>query len=222
MKKRKGFCLRMFVMAFCCMAAPGYAQFFPVDTAKLNTAYRELAGNPNTPARQKAFFDAFPSTWREFIMTYQYVPDKNYDLAMYDLAYEHIEKGLGGRITLIADSIYCDKLINLSIGGQWDADAPNYLQSVLKKTIWKKMEMMFDRLSKWEIGYQFKFWQFYWASLHKKDSVLTDFKRLKKLMEDRNPNEVKVMEEAFHYSYGQSFVYENYPHSYRSGYGNTK
>lgn len=204
--------LLLIVASFCCISVLGYAQFFPVDTAVLNSAYRELVSKPNTLERQRAFFDAFPSTWREFIMTYQYVPDKKYDLAMYNLAADHIGTGLGSRVTLIADSTYCDKLINLSIGGQWEADAPNYLQLVLRKVMWSKMDSMFDRLSKWEASYQFKFWQFYWASLHKAEPILTDFKRLKKLMEDRNPKEVKIMEDAFLYSYGQSFPYEYYPH----------
>ena len=58
----------------------GMAQCVPVDTAKLNASYRALMASPNTLERQKAFFDAFPSNWREFIGTYQYVPENNYDL----------------------------------------------------------------------------------------------------------------------------------------------
>ena len=67
-----------------------YAQYFPVDTAILNSAYRELANNPNTLERQKKFFDAFPNTWMEFIMTYQFVPNGDYDLTMYELGDQHV------------------------------------------------------------------------------------------------------------------------------------
>ena len=84
------------------------AQCFPVDTAKLNAGYRELTNLPNTLERQKAFFDAFPENWREFIGTYQYVPDKGYDLSMYGQAYEHID-ALNTRMALIEDSVYCKK-----------------------------------------------------------------------------------------------------------------
>lgn len=54
---------------------------------------------------QEDFFDAFPNTWMEFIMTYQYIPKKDYDLTMYNNAQNHI-KALGDKITLINDSLF--------------------------------------------------------------------------------------------------------------------
>jgi hypothetical protein len=68
----------------------GYAQFFPVDTARLNTAYKELARDTHSLEKQKAFFDAFPSTFDDFFMTYQYIKATGYDLSMYYKGADHI------------------------------------------------------------------------------------------------------------------------------------
>ena len=46
------------------------AQYFQVDTAKLNAAYRTLVNEPDKKDNQLQFFDAFPCNWREFITTY--------------------------------------------------------------------------------------------------------------------------------------------------------
>lgn len=77
------------------------SQTFLVDTAKLNSSYRELVGKPNTIERQKVFFDAFPNTWCEFITTYQYVSKNDYDLTMYRLASKTIE-----RVCLFCEFLY--------------------------------------------------------------------------------------------------------------------
>ena len=39
---------------------------FPVDTARLNTSYRELTSHPNTLQRQQAFLRLFPTTGVSF------------------------------------------------------------------------------------------------------------------------------------------------------------
>lgn len=116
-----------------------------VDTLRLNSSYRELVRNPKSAELQKESLDAFPSTWKSFWGTYDFYPEK--DLTMYELGYDHIVNGLGNLITLLPDSVYCDKLIELSISGRWEADAPNYLQMVVRKTMQKKPEVMFQRLS---------------------------------------------------------------------------
>jgi hypothetical protein len=96
-------------------------------------------------------------------MTYQFMRGKNYDLTMYSLCDKHIEVLLK-ICPAIPDSVYCDKLISLSIGGRWDADAPSALKTVLHKAMLMKTQSMFDRLSKQTRGFQLRFWQFYWSS----------------------------------------------------------
>ncbi len=176
------------------------SQYFLIDTAKLNTAYRELKNNPNTPECQKKFFDAFPNNWMEFITTYQYVDKKGYDLRMYSIAEEQI-RALGSRVTLIPDSIYCKKLVNIAIGGVWGADAPNYFQMLLHKIMWEKMEGMLEVISHLRKGNQFQFWLFYWSNIVKSKSLEVEYKRLLKLNLDIFPKEMEIMAMAFKYFY---------------------
>jgi hypothetical protein len=126
----------------------GYSQYFPVDTAELNSACRELEKNPGSVEQSEIFFDAFPSTWMEYMMTYQYVPGKNYDYTMaVKLLAGHLEMFFKIH-SVIPDSIYCDKLISLSVGGIWDADASSGLQDVLHKIMSIKPKVIFRRLSR--------------------------------------------------------------------------
>lgn len=130
-----------------------------IDTLRLNSAYRELVQNPKSVELQKEFLAAFPNTWKVFLSTYDFCPQK--DLTMYNLGYDHIVNGLGKLVTLLPDSVYCDKLIGISIGGRWEADAPNYLQLVVRKTMQKKSEVMFQRLSLLRQEDVFSFWRFF-------------------------------------------------------------
>ena len=42
------------------------AQYFPVDTAMLNSAYRAIVKGPNTLEKQLNFLTAFPTTYMEY------------------------------------------------------------------------------------------------------------------------------------------------------------
>ena len=48
------------------------AQYFPVDTARLNNAYKVLLQNPQSSKSQSDFFRAFPDNWDDFNSTYKY------------------------------------------------------------------------------------------------------------------------------------------------------
>ena len=113
------------------------AQYFQVDTARLNTAYRELVDNPDSDEKQEAFFYAFPDNWKEFITTYGFCSKDGYDLTMYSAAYEHIA-ALGSKISFINDTAYCRKLVNIAVGGVYGADAPNYFKTALHRTMREK------------------------------------------------------------------------------------
>ena len=181
-------------------------QYFPIDTAKLNISYRELMSLPNTKERQKAFFEAFPNNWKEFIGTYQYMPNDDYDLTMYCHAQEHIE-ALYTRVTLISDSVYCRKLVDIAIGGQLDSDAPNYYKVLLHKIMWRKMDGMLQAISKLRKGHQMQFWQYYWSNNTKSKPLETEYQRIVKLNSEDYPEEMKIMEIAFKYFYDGVNIY---------------
>ena len=39
------------------------------DTVKLNATYHELLKHPESKEAQMAYFEAFPNTWMEYIVT---------------------------------------------------------------------------------------------------------------------------------------------------------
>ena len=61
------------------LLATSSAQYFIIDTLKLNNAYKELLCSPQSLERQKEYFNAFPCNWAEFYDTYKYCSDEGYD-----------------------------------------------------------------------------------------------------------------------------------------------
>lgn len=177
-----------------------YAQYFPVDTARLNNAYRELVKEPQSVAAQRNFFDAFPDTWEKFIMTYQCIPDKEYDLTMFFNATPHINALYN--LNTIPDSIYCRKLIHVSIGGRLNQDVAHDfwgLRILLKWVMKNKMETMFAVLSELRKGHQFEFWAFYWSNVHYRREINKEFDLMKMQNEKIHPREVEIMNDAYKY-----------------------
>lgn len=193
---------KIFLLAFATFFATlaANAQYFQVDTARLNTAYRELVNNPDSKEKQEAFFYAFPDNWREFITTYGFCSKDGYDLTMYSAAHEHIA-ALGSKMSLINDTVYCRKLVNIAVGGVYGADAPNYFKTALHRTMQEKEGGMLHCISQLRKGHQMQFWQFYWSCNGKSDELEKEFARLYELNTGKYPDMMKTMEIAFRYFY---------------------
>jgi hypothetical protein len=179
----------------------GYSQYFPVDTAELNSACRELEKNPGSVEQSKIFFDAFPATWMEFMMTYQYVPNDDYDNSLLIKWLDRHIQIFTKISSVIPDSIYCDRLISLSVSGRWDGDISVTIQNILHKIMSVKPETIFRRLPKQTRGFQLRFWQFYWSSLEANNIYDKECDNLKRKMINKFPNEVKIMTTAFEYAW---------------------
>jgi hypothetical protein len=208
------------------ISIPLHAQScFPVDTAVLNRTYQEwklFSSTPESasPEREKAFFDAFPSTWMEYILTYDYCslqdPPTYIDLSEHLDAFEHLADNSGA----IPDTVYCQKIIKLSIGGKTGPDAPGGLQQVVRRYIKKKPVIVFEQLSKMKRGQQLRFWLFCWHSTLKKGTQPQELAHLQTTMEKTWPEEVKIMNIAFEYSWGEAVYppdlpfWADYPHKY--------
>lgn len=173
------------------------AQYFPVDTALLNKTYRKLLKNPQSRELQLDFFKAFPDNWDDFNSTYKYSDKDGYDLSMYSQAYEHI-KALA-ECYAINDTLYCNKLIALSVGALLDADAPNHLQGLLHYTMQHRNDVFLYCLSEIEKGHQMQFWQFYWSNIIDGDYQLEEFNKLYNKNKEKYPAMMKTMSIAFEY-----------------------
>ena len=173
------------------------AQYFPVDTALLNKTYRKLLKNPQSRELQLDFFKAFPDNWDDFNSTYKYSDKDGYDLSMYSQAYQHI-KALA-ECYAINDTLYCNKLIALSVGASLDADAPNHLQGLLHYTMQHRNDVFLYCLSEIEKGHQMQFWQFYWSNIIDGDYQLEEFNKLYNKNKEKYPAMMKTMSIAFEY-----------------------
>ena len=173
------------------------AQYFPIDTALLNKTYRTLLQNPQSRELQLDFFKAFPDNWDDFNSTYKYIDKDGYDLSMYSQAYEHI-KALA-ECYAINDTLYCNKLIALSVGASLDVDAPNYLQRLLHNTMKQRNDVFLYCLSEIEKGHQMQFWQFYWSNIVDGQSQEKEFEVLYNINKEKYPSLMKTMSIAFEY-----------------------
>ena len=179
------------------MLSTATAQYFPIDTALLNKTYRTLLQNPQSRELQLDFFKAFPDNWDDFNSTYKYIDKDGYDLSMYSQAYEHI-KALA-ECYAINDTLYCNKLIALSVGASLDVDAPNYLQRLLHNTIKQRNDVFLYCLSEIEKGHQMQFWQFYWSNIVDGQSQEKEFEVLYNINKEKYPSLMKTMSIAFEY-----------------------
>jgi hypothetical protein len=179
------------------MLSTSTAQYFPIDTALLNKTYRTLLQNPQSRELQLDFFKAFPDNWDDFNSTYKYIDKDGYDLSMYSQAYEHI-KALA-ECYAINDTLYCNKLIALSVGASLDVDAPNYLQRLLHNTMKQRNDVFLYCLSEIEKGHQMQFWQFYWSNIVDGQSQEKEFEVLYNINKEKYPSLMKTMSIAFEY-----------------------
>ncbi len=167
-----------FVILFAIATANLYAQYFMADTVKLNATYRELLKHPESKEAQMAYFEAFPNTWMEYIVTYQFDPDdKEGRKNLYFAGHKHVY-AFQYKLNLIPDSLYYKKLVNIAIGGRKDADAANYLQSCVESHMIDHSEQILNALAPLRKGH-----------------------RLVELHKDCHPEDVQMMKDAFKYFY---------------------
>ena len=116
---------------------------------------------------------------------------------MYSQAYQHI-KALA-ECCAINDTLYCNKLIALSVGASLDVDAPNHLQGLLHYTMQQRNDVFLYCLAKIEKGHQMQFWQFYWSNIVGGQSQEKEFEELYNINKEKYPCLMKTMSIAFEY-----------------------
>ena len=195
----------LFAVLMAIASGGAYAQgYVPVDTVKLNKAYRALMKD-NTDANREAFFDAFPNNWMEYIATYQPIgadrkPNPQSLLMKEQVAAFGDILGSGW----ISPVEYCMKLVTLGVGGQLDSGASSALQKVIHEQVLILHDGIFNSLAWLKPGHQFEFWAFFWSSPYQ----IASLKGVRVYLQERNdkkhPQEVKIMEDAYRYFYGKT------------------
>ena len=139
-------------------AGSASAQYFPVDTARLNNAYRALKSGTRTLKAEMEFFEAYPTTWLEYYMTYSFVDDENYDYSMCKMCCEHISTLFS--LTKVSDTVFCKKVVDLTVGMKETGECTSFFQDYLIGYILNNDKLVLDYLSKLKKGYQMEFWEF--------------------------------------------------------------
>ena len=185
-----------------CTSLYAKAQYVSVDTTKLAQAYAAWQ-QESSPANQRVFFDAFPKNWMEFIATYQY------GAPFYDRANKHVH-ALGEMAKAIPTDEYCERLVNLCIGGELDADAPNYLRELVGEALSADGESrkgIFTCLSR----LRFQFWFFYWSNIVRSRTLEAEFADLYAYAKEAYPAEAVIMADAYKYAYNSvNFISTGY------------
>lgn len=199
------------LLLFAMIAMSASAQYFPVDTARLNNSYRAIVKGPNTLEKQQAFLAAFPTTYMEFYYTYQYIEGKNYNLAMTRMANRHLTV-LQDSLYLINDSVYCNKLVNLAVGMNDTGETTSHLQEITHIAMSKYEKSMMRAIMRLFKAYQLQFWSFYWSSVAYSESWTEHFLKLYGRYFEDYPDVVRTMATAFEYYNGGVCYPEEFPH----------
>lgn len=182
------------------------SQLYLVDTLKLNTAYRELVKAPEDTARQRAFFEAFPSSGREFMSVYgAFSPGQypfstfeelakggdvtEFDSSMSSQGFDHVN-AFKTMLPSIPDSLYLAKMINIGVDLDLDADGsalfwPDLMQGIIPA----KADMAFRIIKDLTPLDQMKFWLFYCSSWLKGGDTDKHLRALVDRMQAQYPKE---------------------------------
>ena len=136
---------------------------FPVDTVRINKAYKVLMSGERTTETEMEFLEAYPTTWLEFYMTYSFMYNEDGSYEMCDMCSEHIITLIS--LTHINDTIQCKKIVNLSIGMKETGECTGIFQSYLIDYVLRNDKLVLDYLSKLRKGHQMQFWQFCWSTV---------------------------------------------------------
>lgn len=127
-----------------------------IKSEKLKDYYSKSSKRIDSLEYQILFFEEFPSDFDSFNRLYGYDTSA---MPLYDEAFDHIE--LFNRISCISNEEYYKKIISISIGGHWDADAVNYFQDGLRLHVLQKPDLIFKLLANKSDKEIFDFWFFY-------------------------------------------------------------
>ena len=144
--------------------------------------------------KDSIFFLSFPDNFNAFNEIYGY-SDKDGPGQLYN-QYDRDLKYFCDSINVkIEDKI--NKLISLSIGGKWDADAVSELQRCVRQEIGTQPKIFFELLSQKSAEELKAFWYFILDCAHPEDKEqIQYFKDLYLIAQINNPNQLNLIKET--------------------------
>ena len=187
-----------YTVLFFIVASTATAQYFPIDTARLNNAYRALKNGQQTVEKVMELLEACPTTWLEFYMTYSCVSDEEYDNYMCNMCTEHFTTLFG--LSHINDTIKCKKIVDLTIGMKESDERTGVYQDYLIGYICSNEKLVLDYLSTLKKGHRMQFWQFCWSSTCECNRA-EHFNKIYNRNKDKYPEEMEISRIAFQHFY---------------------
>ena len=137
-----------------------------LDSVYVNVleSYHKLSREHSASA-EVLYFKAFPDNAHEFLAWERYRELRERHSSKRDEGVSGYVRMLG-RLRTVNDTLYCRKLVNLSVGASLDADGFNWLHALLHDKLGDERlsKTFFFLLSGMTRGEQVRFWQFYWSS----------------------------------------------------------
>lgn len=121
------------------------------------------ASSQDAHSRALAYFSCFPSDFTGFMKIFgseeagaipRYAP-------LYEVAHEHVLGMLPKMQTEVGKDRLFNKLVGIAVGGRWQADAPNYLQEVLRQELTADRAAFLKVLDLRSDDEVKEFWRFY-------------------------------------------------------------
>lgn len=156
---------KILILVFVCLASSCRSVSLPAsDTTKAEQLekYYRLSTNTNVVGDKQKFFDYFPSTFSEFNLLYGYDSKTSKPQVLYNEASDHI-RGLLCQLDENEIKGYYDKLISLTYGSEWEADAVNYLQNCIQKRFRENSDSFATALAAKNQGQMSQFFAFYFS-----------------------------------------------------------
>ena len=159
--------------------------------------------NPGKVNFQKQFFYAFPGNFREFNHTFGYFENPDPEKVETGVLYGESEKyiDLLFRLITIPDTLFYKKILNIAIGGHWEADAINFFQAGLRSKVFANPRLTVDILKHKSDKEIQRFFFFFFQSVHPVYKAIPD---TLKTMKSYDSKTYGLMEKGLHEALKQS------------------
>lgn len=204
------------------------------DSVKLNSTYQALVFDTQNESLQRAWFDAMPASSYEIIRMFKprwvvevenmprYVdstgnvvsgPLKSKAYDEYDNRLFMLFYALKNYTNLVPDSIFCPKLINMSVGlanihlGD-ESDKTGQLQHIILNALDNRGDTMMELISRMSAFDMMQFWLFVFRTGYQSE-YFESLENLCNRYADKYPEQCKAAQLAFSYAWGQDISDEH-------------
>lgn len=136
-----------------------------LDSNELKIVYQNLTSSYGGIYEQE-YFDAFPKSFSSFVEVFGNLSDSNdfKPAPLYNESHLYVQAFFN--LESIDESNYLNRVIDICIEGDWDADAVNYFQHGTREKVKQSVERFSQLLSERNDKEIKSFWHFYFDEPH--------------------------------------------------------